>query len=334
VNGPNLRIPLLQRERSYTGILTGLIAVLAVMLFGASTRKFYAYTMDDAFITFRYAQNFVSGHGLFFNPDDPTRAEGITSPLYALILAPFLLLGGAIVEPSKWFGVAVTVATAAVTALTTRRLTSSLDQRDSVVIAVLCAAYFLADPFAAAHAVTGMETALSCLAYSAFLLLLVPLEPADAARRRGKAIAAGFAAVSVPMLRPEMALAVSAMLVLFAMLHRESRRETLLAGAVFVTFGAIYFAIRFAYYGLLLPLPFYVKQAVGLRGTIDVARYVRHALPLFAALLLFIASLLRSEPWPARLSRSVNPLPRVRLGRLPLRGRGPRAQPMLLRRSH
>lgn len=276
--------------------------MLAVLMFGTSLVQFYSYTMDDSFITFRYAQNLVTGQGLFFNPDDPTRAEGLTSPLYALVIAPFMLLGDSVLDHSKWLGVVVMIGAAGFAGLTTRRLTSSLEARDSVAIAVLCAAHILADPFVAANAVSGMETALSCLAFSVFLLLLMPLERTETGRSRARAVGAGIAAVTVPMLRPEMTLAVGTMLVLVALFHHESRRETLLAFAVFVILGAFYFAARFTYYGLLLPLPFYIKQSGGLNGIFDVLRYIRHALPLFVALLLLALSLFRSGFRPSNNS--------------------------------
>ncbi len=43
------------------------------------------HTVDDAFITFRYAANLASGHGLTYNPGE--WVMGSTTPLYTLILA-------------------------------------------------------------------------------------------------------------------------------------------------------------------------------------------------------------------------------------------------------
>ncbi len=41
---------------------------------------------DDAFITFRYARNFLAGNGMVFNPGDAV--EGITNLGWALLLTP------------------------------------------------------------------------------------------------------------------------------------------------------------------------------------------------------------------------------------------------------
>ena len=48
-------------------------------------------TQDDAFISFRYAQNLIEGHGLVFNPGEIV--EGISNPLWTLLLALGMFLG-------------------------------------------------------------------------------------------------------------------------------------------------------------------------------------------------------------------------------------------------
>ena len=63
--------------------------VLAVFLFAAV--RFLDHTVDDAFISFRYAENLVAGNGLVFNPGE--RVEGYTNFLWVVLIAPFLALG-------------------------------------------------------------------------------------------------------------------------------------------------------------------------------------------------------------------------------------------------
>lgn len=48
--------------------------------------------VDDAYITFRYARNLVTGNGLVYNPGE--RVLGTTTPLYALLLAGLALATG------------------------------------------------------------------------------------------------------------------------------------------------------------------------------------------------------------------------------------------------
>ncbi|MEN8722898.1 MAG: hypothetical protein ABF335_08415 [Alphaproteobacteria bacterium] len=56
--------------------------IFVILLFLAWTNRFI---QDDAFISFRYAQNLVNGHGLVFNPGEAV--EGYTNFLWTLIIA-------------------------------------------------------------------------------------------------------------------------------------------------------------------------------------------------------------------------------------------------------
>ncbi|MFQ5945318.1 MAG: hypothetical protein ACE5NC_03625, partial [Anaerolineae bacterium] len=47
--------------------------------------------VDDAYISFRYARNWVEGEGLVFNPGE--RVEGYTNFLWTVALAPAIALG-------------------------------------------------------------------------------------------------------------------------------------------------------------------------------------------------------------------------------------------------
>jgi hypothetical protein len=70
-------------------LIGGFVALSAVVvLFGLLLKDF---AVDDAYITFRHAQNLVRGVGFTFNPGD--RLLSTTSPLHALLLALLSLLG-------------------------------------------------------------------------------------------------------------------------------------------------------------------------------------------------------------------------------------------------
>ncbi len=70
----------------------GLVALVLIAAAGALVNyRFHPYVMDDAFITYRYAQNFAAGAGLVFNPGE--RVLGTSSPLYALLLGALAKLG-------------------------------------------------------------------------------------------------------------------------------------------------------------------------------------------------------------------------------------------------
>jgi arabinofuranosyltransferase len=53
----------------------------------------FAWTCDDAFISFRYVKHFARGDGLIFNPGEAPPVEGFTNLLWILVLTPFENLG-------------------------------------------------------------------------------------------------------------------------------------------------------------------------------------------------------------------------------------------------
>jgi len=53
---------------------------------------YQGFAQDDAFITYRYAHNLVSGHGFVYNLNEPVL--GTTTPFYSIILAMVALISG------------------------------------------------------------------------------------------------------------------------------------------------------------------------------------------------------------------------------------------------
>lgn len=80
----------LDSKRHLLSILGPVLLALACALFllESWTPK---EQMDDAFISYRYAQNFVDGHGLVFNRDE--RVEGYTNLSWTLMVAAGIRLG-------------------------------------------------------------------------------------------------------------------------------------------------------------------------------------------------------------------------------------------------
>ena len=100
------------RSNGLAVTLLGATVLIGILAFSVLASKFRSYTMDDSYITFRYASNFSSGHGLVFNSGEHPRAEGITSPLYAVLLAPAALSGIDMLVYSKVLGLAASFLTA------------------------------------------------------------------------------------------------------------------------------------------------------------------------------------------------------------------------------
>ncbi|MGH9888397.1 MAG: hypothetical protein ACREBE_22875, partial [bacterium] len=132
--------------------------VLAVRLY---------WTCDDAYITFRYADNLVRGHGLVFNAGE--RVEGFTNLLWTLWSAVGLALG---LPAETWAGVSSIACFAATLALLARRgwsIARGLGVAWPLPIAALLAA---AHHEGAVFATSGLETsAFTLLAFAGYLLV-------------------------------------------------------------------------------------------------------------------------------------------------------------------
>jgi arabinofuranosyltransferase len=256
-----------------SGTLAGLasLALLAV--------RFSWYTLDDAFITFRYATNFAAGKGLVFNAGELPRAEGITSPLYSVLLAGAPAVGLDIEIFAKLLGLGATVLAGfciGFMALAIVRRIPGASERLAKMCASAAILFHFADPYVAGNAVSGMETALGAASLSLFMFVLWSVISRGAESRRRDAILA-CSALLPPLFRPELGLAVMSMLLGCFVVMPARRRALVLATGLFGILGLAYFAVRFFYYDLLLPLPFYVKQSLGLHGLSDVQAFVRHS---------------------------------------------------------
>ena len=86
--GQNSSSPGLSRARNAA------LVVAATVLFGAFLAHAWVYRFltDDAFISFRYARNLATGHGLVFNPGHEP-VEGYSNFLWVLILAGARFVG-------------------------------------------------------------------------------------------------------------------------------------------------------------------------------------------------------------------------------------------------
>ncbi len=75
--------------------------VLTVALFASESLEVFPQ-IDDAYISYRYAQNLVSGNGLVFNIGE--YVEGYTNLLWTLLIAAGLLLSWSAEATSHWLG--------------------------------------------------------------------------------------------------------------------------------------------------------------------------------------------------------------------------------------
>ncbi len=216
-------------------------AVLAGLLHGT-------FFIDDAYITFRYAENLAAGHGLVFNPGEPV--FGTTTPLFAAVLAGLKAVGLAVPTSAHWLGL---LSMAGVVLL----LQSLAHRAVSLPVAAAMGLCVALHPDSAFMATSGMETASSLALVLGGLLLAL----------QGRWASAGGVGGAALLMRPDGVLVVA--LAVGLALLRDRRRfwqPLLTAAAVVLPWGLVANVI----YGSPLPHSIQAKQLIHASGPIEV----------------------------------------------------------------
>jgi arabinofuranosyltransferase len=222
--------------------ILGLAALVAFTVY--QVHGFWSNGIDDAYITYRYADNLRAGKGLVFNPGE--RVEGNSSFLFTIMLALVMAFGG---EPHFWarvLGGASFCALVIVTYALGRRLFSGPGRRTlSLGAASLVAA---ATPLAY-YSTSGLETDL-------FAFLLMGAVALQIKRTRGWAFSWGLVAWARPEGMAFAALCIGLEWVCELVEERSLVRASRRAGGHALRFLAVFgplLIFRVAYYGDLLP---------------------------------------------------------------------------------
>jgi arabinofuranosyltransferase len=248
------------------------VVLLAVFLAGAWAA--WSLTIDDAFISFRYAANLVAGHGPVWNVDGP-RVEGFTNFAWVIWSAGGAALGLALPLFAKVTSLVLGLATLYVLVREGHRragLTGVLAGAGAYVV-------FLPTYF---HISAGLETA----AFALVLLRVVVLGLRVLADEPVRAWEPPLLLLLLGMLRPEGVLAALPVVALWFRRER-ARAAPRWWTAAAVVVGAGYFGWRWRFYGQLLPNTFYVKFGHLGSGWV----WTQHTTVLLLPLLLLTLSL-------------------------------------------
>ena len=225
------------------GVSHLLALVASLILFGWMVSRFFGLTIDDAYITFRYAANIAQGEGFALNPGEPV--EGSSGLLYTYVLALFAILGLPLEETAGVFGLLVLAIGLPVT-------TYRLHRRTTTVFFLL--ALSVASPNLVVWSLLGLETMLHAYLVFVFFLLATFADLESRANRIGFAIIGALLLLS----RPEGFLFVGAGMLSLLLFRVKPRRLFQLIGwfAVVVA-GAT--AFRCVYFHDVLPNTYFAK---------------------------------------------------------------------------
>ena len=227
---------------------------------------YLAVTIDDAYITFRFARNLANGHGFVWNLDEPP-IEGFTSMLWLLTSAALINADLDVAFWTRVIGIS--------SALGTMFLTYSIARRHmhaSVWLAALPVLMLAFSGPLATWASSGMETTtfgfFFILAIYGFITTL--RTPSHA-----WSIASGLAFFLATMLRPEGVIGFAVLAGLWVVFFRKRlSRMTVLWGLSYAVPLALYIVWRLNAFEDPLPNTFYQKTGGGFWQYVRGASYV------------------------------------------------------------
>lgn len=221
-----------------------LLLPIALALFVFNVVQLYSIT-DDAYISYRYLDNWLAGYGLAFNPGD--RVEGYTNLLWILLIAPWRVMG---LSP-EIVSLVLSLIAAGILFAGVYILAARLARQSSAgIAAVVLTASF---PPLAHYAGTGLETVLfAALIVAAFARISITEKP-----DLWVAVILGLAVLT----RPE---GMMVGIIVYGMYglrsrHEPSGRQIWRSALLFLMFPILLTCWRLWYYGDPLPNTYYAK---------------------------------------------------------------------------
>ena len=247
------------RGRNLTAVSLAALAAICGIAFALQLYHFSPFMTDDAYISLRYSQRLLQGHGLTWNGMRPA-VEGYTNLLWVLMCAGMGAIGIGLETAAHVLGVGSTVvAIAAVAAQVYRDLPAKVRFLSALMA---CLALSLSAPIAA-WALGGLEQPLlsALLAWTAYFGVRWVATPKGNARdANAMGVLLGFALLA----RADAAL-FTALFYAGAVLADGVRPRTLMARARLLPIPIAFFLaqeiFRRFYYGQWLPNTAYVKVA-------------------------------------------------------------------------
>jgi len=228
-------------------LLAAIIGALSHYFFGYSDEDLsgHAWGSDDAYISYRYAANLASGHGLVFNPGE--RVEGYSNFLYVLIASLFYM-----VHPDcVYIGCFILncLALLATLSLFYFYLKAQQIKHGILALAVICLC-----PLLWAWPASGLETSFVLLIHLALFI------SADYDSSKPSLLTAiwfcALAGFSVMMRADGF---IFPLICTSAYFIRLKWRKGFINVGVVLLFFAIYIGARYSYYGYPLPNTYYAK---------------------------------------------------------------------------
>lgn len=277
--------------------------IISILVITIHNMSIYPWMLDDAFIFFRYAENFSLGHGLVYNLGE--RVEGYTSFLWVVLLALGKRIGLDIVLFSKFLGTTFSMGCIFLL-MNAHRFVKNIDNKVSVIATVFLGTCGIFTPWAT----SGMEVTMFTFAVLLSMLFYISVKQ-SVNDNKWRWCFLGFICAITTLARPEGLLIFAVICIdqLLVSIKKRNRGIFYLATS-FLAIYLPYFIWRYLYYGYFLPNTFYGKVGFNINQVIRGIGYaLRFAIPTFF-LLIPVLSTLFTRRW-FRKCRGLNLLPLV-----------------------
>ena len=268
----NRRITISSKEAVLLLLIVGAFVVHSLLL---------DFTQDDAYISYRYVENFTEGHGLVFNYGE--RVEGYTNFLWIMILSLTTLLGLPIIAVSKILGVAFGAGTLIVTYFLFRHCFP----RSKILIRLIPVSFLAANGALAYWVIGGLETGM--FVFLATLAIFTELRQPRLTP---------LILILATLTRPEGGLLFGIILLYRLLITKQNARALVTYAVAYILPLIPYGIFKVVYFGDLLPNPFYAKTGAsleyfrsGIEYFVDFAYHYGAFGLLFVLPLLFIRKL-------------------------------------------
>jgi tetratricopeptide (TPR) repeat protein len=241
-SAPARRPPQRKKRQLLIFILGGILLACLFIVLAASAVPFL---QDDAYISFRYVDNYLAGDGLVFNRGE--RVEGYTNFLWVILLALAANLGFDLSEAARLLGLLFSAGTVVATTLLARRALTGISIRWVYLGSLAAGVWVAVNPALSYWSVAGLETGLFVF------LVTLAVERILA----GSGLGWGLLALA-SLTRPEGALVFAVCLGWYLLRSRIKDRWPLPV-LYYVVPLVPFAAFKLFYYGSLLPNPFYAK---------------------------------------------------------------------------
>ncbi len=250
------------RLLSKIGTVYWLFGALAVCCALAQMWYFSRFVVDDAYISFRYAENFIHGNGLVFNPGE--YVEGYTNFLWVVLLGLLNRLGLEMETAARVLGGMTSLLTLWGTFWLSQEIRESSCTSNSVFshsLSMAAVLYVATAPAFGIWSVAGLETPL----FACILIAAVNRHVREETRGLFPLSALLFAVAA--LVRPEGVLYFGLTMVSAGIFRLRKQRQSFLGLwkpiVLFLPFVSAHIIWRWSYYGSLVPNTFYMKAGDG-----------------------------------------------------------------------